>query len=59
MALAQAPAKVKVGNDLKNAFGTVTEMNLYNFRCFIGFTDDQGADFHQILLLGLLQRSQE
>ncbi len=45
MALAQAPAKVKVGNDVKNAFGTVTEMNLYNFRCYIGFTDDQGAEF--------------
>jgi hypothetical protein len=52
MALAQAPANVKVANETKNAFGTVTEMNVYNFACYIGFTDDQGADFTESAELG-------
>ncbi len=45
LALAQAPATVKIGKDTKNAFGTVVELVSGDIACYVEFRDDKGAEF--------------
>lgn len=47
-ALAQAPEQVKVGNQMKRAYGTVQRMENGDIACYLHMKDDRGAAFTEM-----------
>ena len=45
---AQEPGTVKVGQDVKRAFGTITAMNAGDTACYLTLKDDRGAAFEEM-----------
>lgn len=48
LALAQAPEQVKVGNQMKRAYGTVQRMENGDIACYLHMKDDRGAAFTEL-----------
>jgi ketosteroid isomerase-like protein len=47
LALAQTGATVKVGKEIKNAFGTIVDMQDGDVACLLEMKDDKGAEFFE------------
>ena len=47
-ASASAQATVKIGQDVKRAFGTITSMNAGDTACYLELKDDRGVAFEEM-----------
>ena len=47
-AFAQAPEQVKIGNQMKRAYGTVQSMENGDIACYLHMKDDRGAKFTEL-----------